>query len=285
MPASTPKNMQNRLEILKLLDDFWLVLAKEHLPQARTLLFRVREPSVLFILSFTTKGSNTRDRTEGRMTLMPQGEHPLTITNRGVCICITRTRLNIILGATAHDLSNILEVYCDAAVGNYPIPIRREEHLAAHMLLHSQPTGIAKILYCKSKALELMALLMSQLSAGCRDMLSVPISHLDREALNKAYACLSDNLSEPPRLAQVAKIVGISETKLKRLFKKRYGLTPYGLVQTQRMAAAHEMISLHGHSVSEAAYAVGYCNVSHFIDAFAKQYGFKPGQLRACVAV
>jgi AraC-like DNA-binding protein len=99
--------------------------------------------------------------------------------------------------------------------------------------------------------------------------------------LTRAYVCLTENLSDPPRLPQVARIAGISETKLKRLFKKQYGLTPRGLVRAQRMAAAHEMMRLRGHSVSEAAYAVGYCNVSHFIDAFARHYGFKPGRLRA----
>lgn len=50
-----------------------------------------------------------------------------------------------------------------------------------------------------------------------------------------------------------------------------------------RMAAAREILVEQQCRVSEAAMAVGYTNVSHFIAAFVSEHGVRPGSLARLV--
>jgi len=87
---------------------------------------------------------------------------------------------------------------------------------------------------------------------------------------------IMDDLSVPPRLDDLATKAGMSETKMKQLFKQTFGDTIYNYYQKLRMEEAAFLITKAGHSVSEAGYTLGFSNLSHFSRLFEKHYGLTP---------
>jgi AraC-like DNA-binding protein len=76
----------------------------------------------------------------------------------------------------------------------------------------------------------------------CNEMTSIPdsldISRTDVERIIKVENMLVGNIMKPPpTIAEMSKVVAISESKLKKLFKQVYGLPPYEYYQKQRLEA------------------------------------------------
>lgn len=89
---------------------------------------------------------------------------------------------------------------------------------------------------------------------------------------NKMMADLSDN----PNLSVLAKTTGMSESKIKRLFKQIFGNSIYNYYQSLRIEQAAFLIKEHNLSISEAGYLVGFTNLSHFARIFERHKGVKP---------
>jgi AraC-like DNA-binding protein len=70
--------------------------------------------------------------------------------------------------------------------------------------------------------------------------------------------------------------VGMSETKLKLLFKQTFGDTIYNYYQKIRMEEAAFLLKQAGYSVSEVGYQLGFSNLSHFSRLFQRYYGNTP---------
>jgi len=94
----------------------------------------------------------------------------------------------------------------------------------------------------------------------------------------QAREVLLSDLSCPPPLEQLARETGLNLLKLKRGFKLLFGSTAYGLFQRERMQ--HARVLLQTHNVTETASLLGYSNISHFSNAFRKQFGVLPRAAR-----
>jgi AraC-like DNA-binding protein len=88
-----------------------------------------------------------------------------------------------------------------------------------------------------------------------------------------------DLFRKPPTIAALAKMLTISETKLKKDFKKLFGMPPYEYYQKARMQAAREQLLSGNYSVKQVALSLGYANLSNFSIAFRKQFGLLPSQV------
>ena len=76
----------------------------------------------------------------------------------------------------------------------------------------------------------------------------------------------------------LARLAGLNEFKLKRLFKEVFGTTVFGYVRQRRMERA--AVDLHaGKPVAQAAAAVGYECPRCFADAFRRYYGMLPSEM------
>ncbi|QJD80357.1 helix-turn-helix transcriptional regulator [Spirosoma rhododendri] len=89
------------------------------------------------------------------------------------------------------------------------------------------------------------------------------------------------NLVEAPPLTELAQLVGMSLSKLKRLFRQVFGCGPYGYYQTMRMNEAASLLREKRLSVSEVGYALGFSNLSHFSRVFEEHIGMKPKKFSA----
>lgn len=83
-----------------------------------------------------------------------------------------------------------------------------------------------------------------------------------------------------PPIKDIAKQVALSESTLKRNFKKVYGVSIYEFYLRKKMQLARHLLDQQPISVKEVAYMLGYEKTSNFITMFKKYYDFSPGTLR-----
>ncbi len=160
-------------------------------------------------------------------------------------------------------------------------------HAQLHALLTAMTTstirrGCLQKLYLESKILELFVLHTEQISTGsCAecDLCSAPAPHhSEHDALHEAHRILHEQYIAPPTLAELSRMIGLNEFKLKRGFKALFGTTVYGFVVERRMALARDLLAQKRFSIREIAEHVGYQHATHFTTAFKKYCGTLPGQ-------
>ena len=149
--------------------------------------------------------------------------------------------------------------------------------LCIQQILHSQLEGPPGRFYIKAKLLELIALRLDQ--ANNQESSSYPyiISEKDLKALETAQRILHDQLKDPPSITELARKSRINPTKLKKLFKRHFGTTPFRYLRSERMEKALHLIREGICNISETAELVGYSSKSSFTKAFTSEYGVQPG--------
>jgi AraC-like DNA-binding protein len=97
--------------------------------------------------------------------------------------------------------------------------------------------------------------------------------------LRDVAAILAGDPADPRPLAELGRVTGASERTLSRLFRRDTGMTfPQWRAQ---LRLQHSLLALAGDStVTEAAVASGYSNVSAFIAAFRDAFGITPAAYR-----
>ena len=108
----------------------------------------------------------------------------------------------------------------------------------------------------------------------------IPLSPEDINRVMQIEGILTKDIFQPaPSIQQLAKMVSISESKLKKDFKTMYGFPIYEYYQKARMQAAQDKLLTRKYSVKEVAMELGYANLSNFTIAFKKEFGVLPSQL------
>jgi AraC-like DNA-binding protein len=105
--------------------------------------------------------------------------------------------------------------------------------------------------------------------SGARD----PRIRIALDAMQTSYA---RDLS----VDDLAKTAGMSRFHFSRLFRDQVGEAPYKHLLRLRVARAAELLRGGRHSVTEAAFAVGFNDLSRFSRAFRAEFGVNPGVAR-----
>ncbi len=88
-----------------------------------------------------------------------------------------------------------------------------------------------------------------------------------------------DNVQEPPTIQELSQKFGISQTRLKTMFKEVYGYPMYEYFQRYRMEKARTMLLSGDHSVKETGYQLGYKSLSNFAKAFRQIFEYAPSDI------
>ena len=137
-------------------------------------------------------------------------------------------------------------------------------------------SGLVRSTFLEGKALELFSKLINQYN---EDLLApskqVLLRATDLEKIKNAKELLIKDLTNPPTIEELSKLVGINRQKLKQGFKKVYEKTIGIYLRDERMEVG-SILLLNGKSVRQVSYEVGYSNQSHFARRFRERYGILP---------
>ncbi|PIE00325.1 MAG: hypothetical protein CSA81_13845 [Acidobacteria bacterium] len=158
----------------------------------------------------------------------------------------------------------------------FSLPMTGEMYNVATRALYHPYHGTAARLHLEGCGLELLALQIDRFS---RDMhREKPLCRADEERIRMAADILVRQMKSPPTISALAMQVGMSSTKLKKGFKQIFGTTIGQFLLQHRMNHARELIINRQVDVTQAAFSVGYSNVSHFIHYYKKMFGVTPGR-------
>jgi len=98
----------------------------------------------------------------------------------------------------------------------------------------------------------------------------------DVNGLYEARDYLTQHYRNPPKIPELARMVGLNQTKLKAGFREVTKLTIYGYITKCRMERAADLLLNGNYGIAEVAYEVGYDYPANFTSAFKKYYGKLP---------
>ncbi len=151
--------------------------------------------------------------------------------------------------------------------------------IVAEQLLKADFKGVDGRLFKEAKVLELIAYKLGMLDqyhsstetseTTCRSLI---------ERVQYAAKILEQMMLEPPGIFDLSRSVGLDHTKLIQGFKDFYGLKPFEYLSKLRLQKAARLIRSREQNVTEAAFSVGYSNLSHFAKIFRSEFGMNPGE-------
>lgn len=146
-------------------------------------------------------------------------------------------------------------------------------------LLDSPYRDGIRLLHAEAKALELLCEILST-AKRAEEEAREHSSESESRQLDLARRRLAADLSEPVRLGDIARVVGMSESKLTRVFKERFNITLFDYRLECRMRHALELLRCKRMSVTQVSFAVGYRHPTSFAAAFQDFFGFPPSRAR-----
>lgn len=144
----------------------------------------------------------------------------------------------------------------------------------------------------RQRALELFEAIDSGSELGIEEALQLaleallgqPIEEAKFPAnLNRVRERIDEECCERLRLDELAKLAGLSPTRLLRGFETAYGLSPHRYQQSRRVARARKLIA-QGKPLAEIALACGYADQGHLNRWFLRIQGTTPGRLRRAIS-
>ena len=138
-------------------------------------------------------------------------------------------------------------------------------------------TGVTRYIFTESKLLELFVLQMDQFHALQLNPAAVYWSPADKEKLYAVKEYIAKAYLEALSLKAITCRFGLNEYKLKKGYKYFFHTTVFGDIHRLRMQEAKQLLHNRVMNVTEAAYYIGYNNVSSFCYAFKKMFGYSAG--------
>ncbi len=210
------------------------------------------------------------------------GRMSMDVPQRQVEIVFSPDRLRSYLESDMNAIHPVLRSILEEKQNNQFFQIRTitpAMRNALEQLLDCPYGGLTRKLFFESRALELLALQLRQLSDSSPKRVSngFRLHQRDRKRTESARDFLISRLDNPPGLGQLAREAGMSHPKLNRCFREMYGMTVFEYLRNERLNRAKKMLD-QGLNVTETAYAVGYDSISHFSKAFKNRFGALPSR-------
>jgi len=99
--------------------------------------------------------------------------------------------------------------------------------------------------------------------------------------IQRLISYIEEQPHRPLSLAFMARVTGLSPSRLRHKFKAEVGVTPTVYLQTLRLRKAKELLATNNHTVKEVKAAVGISSDSYFTHQFKRAFGVPPSRSRA----
>ncbi len=153
-------------------------------------------------------------------------------------------------------------------------PISSEISLALENLRANNICSRAQRCFMNGKLMEVLALLYD--SYEKRSKVYPGVKKRDLNCIIKAACILEGDMSNPPKIPELARMVGINDNKLKKLSKIVLGNTIYGYLNEKRIEKASELLLNGELSIRDVASNVGFKHVGYFSKLFREKHGVTP---------
>ena len=100
--------------------------------------------------------------------------------------------------------------------------------------------------------------------------------------IRKALRYMAEHYNQPLTLAQMADIVGLSQSYFSKLFHEIVGVSFREHLCRIRVEESKRLLLSSDYSLTEIAIAVGFADQSHYCKTFKLLIGLTPGQYRNC---
>lgn len=168
--------------------------------------------------------------------------------------------------------------YSQMAEQNLPISWAMQNCMQE--ILNCTYTEGLRLLFIESKCTELLVLQAEAFESDVfKNENSPPQSAYDKDCIYHARDYLIQNIQQPPSIAQLAKVCGINEFKLKKGFKGLFDKSIFGYLSDHKLNYAKQLL-LEGTPIKAVAFQLGYSSVQHFSNAFRKKFAVPPGKVR-----
>ena len=99
---------------------------------------------------------------------------------------------------------------------------------------------------------------------------------LNWDYVQRALHYLQEHYAEPVYVKEVARAAGLSESRLKSVFRESLGMSCVQYLKSYRVSLAASMLGRSRRQVTEVALAVGFETLSHFNSTFREITGMSP---------
>lgn len=98
--------------------------------------------------------------------------------------------------------------------------------------------------------------------------------------IQRLISYLEEQPHRPISLASMARVTGLSTSRLRHKFKAEVGVTPTVYLQALRLRKAKELLRTNNLTVKEVRAAVSISSDSYFTHQFKRTFGNPPSQFR-----
>ncbi len=102
----------------------------------------------------------------------------------------------------------------------------------------------------------------------------------DLTRLQPVLAYIAEHLSEPIRVADLARVASLETTYFSRVFSRAFGLPPTQYIIQRRVEAAQRLLWHSGNTMEQIAQQLGFCDAFHFSKTFKRSTGMSPTAYR-----
>lgn len=196
---------------------------------------------------------------------------------KGLRICLNKSWMQQYLQLPK--IENVLEKYISMKTENvWYKPVDPESKELLQEIFNNENENL---LFYHNRILRIVEIFFTWLKNNSSYLsLKSNISNEDIKAAQKVEGILTDDsISVPPTIKELSRMVAMSDSKLKKIFKMVYGLPIYEYFQKHRMQRARLMLLSGSYSIKDVGYTLGYSNLSNFTLAFKKEFNKLPSEI------
>ncbi len=155
---------------------------------------------------------------------------------------------------------------------------------AANHILDNLLSGAPKKMFLESKALEMMSLSVAELVSD--EANEIQISDFIMQQIVDLEKFIRNNPTEEfPSLMEIAQKIGLSHSKLNKIFRNLYGNTIFGYIREIRLFKSKELLEKNNLTITEIAYLLRWSSPAHFARDFKEKFQTSPKQFQKSMRI